>query len=60
MNMHAVTEYRNAAIARSLDRAALIDERNRIMRELKEATNDNLRTLRQNQLRDVNMRIAAM
>lgn len=60
MNKHAEIEFINGALARRLERAELVAERDRLMLELKGALSDGLRKLRSNQLRDINLKIQAL
>lgn len=60
MNKHAEQEFIHGALARRLERAELVAERDRLMLELKGALSDGLRKLRSNQLRDINLKINAL
>lgn len=60
MNTHSETEWRTGAVQRKLDKANLVAERDRLLHERDTAPNDKLRDLRNSQLRDVNLRLAAM
>lgn len=59
MNKHAEQEFINGALARRLERAELVAERDRLMLERDNAP-ASLRRLRENQIRDINLKIAAL
>lgn len=61
MNKHAEIEFINGALQRRLIRADLVAERDRLMLELNDRNiSENMRKLRDAQLRDVNLKINAL